>query len=114
MNKYESADSKYLFLWISVFVVATIIFGGWIFSAKYNIDKINRENKEANFSNSDVSVEIESIFKKVEKKLEKENNNNSNLQIANFDNLKNEEEQKNKKEDVVDFDSSAELLDNKE
>jgi Tfp pilus assembly protein PilO len=43
-------DSKYVILWICVLVSAVIIFTGWIFSIKFNFDKINNElgaqNKE--------------------------------------------------------------------
>ena len=62
MGGTQPADSKYLVLWVSVSLVAVIIIGGWLFSAKYNITKINLENDKQSLSNSEVVKEVENIF----------------------------------------------------
>lgn len=81
MEERQPDDGKYLALWLSVFIAGIIIVGGWYFSAKYNLTKINNHFNETVNKDAEIVRDVNNIFQEMGDVLEE----SSDLEIFSME-----------------------------
>ena len=67
----KNQDSRYLIKWICVIVTGAIVFVGWLWVIRHNIDRTNEELSQGVGSMDQMTVEMQKMFNEMSAELKK-------------------------------------------
>lgn len=58
----KNQDSRYLMMWTGVIITAAIVFVGWVWLVRHNINQINAEMNQKTGTMDQVTAEMQKMF----------------------------------------------------